>query len=130
MVTAYTVPLHPEVENRLHRSLGAFQASMGKMEGLIAPFLPLPSFPETLDSRLLRMLGNELKAELFFIQALTYRPCLQMVMNRRIPIEHIPTGIIQLAKCCIVAMQHGMSIFATQYAGQPIITNIWDTAHR
>ncbi len=90
---------------------------------------PRPKSPETVDSTTLAMLSDELNAEIFFVQALTYRPCLKMVMNREIPIDQVPAKIIHGAKLCIMAMQNGMKAFKGPESGQSIISDVWDIAH-
>ena len=75
------------------------------------------------------MLSDQLSAEIVFVEALIYRPCLKVVMNREIPIEQIPDWIIHFAKRCIVAMQKDMGALKAPKAGQSIISDVWDIAH-
>ncbi len=85
--------------------------------------------PETVDSTSLAMLSDQLNAEIFFAQALTYRPCLKMVMDREIPIDQVPAKIIRYAQLCIMAIQNSMKAFEGPESGQLIISDVWDIAH-
>ena len=75
------------------------------------------------------MLSDQLNAEMFFVQALTYRPYLKIIMNREIPFLQIPAKILHFATKCIIAMQNGMKLFADLESGQSVISDVWEIAY-
>ena len=75
------------------------------------------------------MLSDRLNAKIFSAQALTYRPCLKMVMDRKIPIEQVLAKTIHYEILCIVAMENSARAFGASKAGQPIIGDVWEIAH-
>lgn len=89
------------------------------------------------------ILSAQLRAKYYNTVVITYRPFLKMVMNRpsqvtkktdgthdiSIPLENIPTKILNYAKLYIKALEDSSRAFYGIEGGRLIVTNVWGTAH-
>jgi hypothetical protein len=74
-------------------------------------------------------LTKRFEAEIFDAQAIIYRPCLEMVLNRG-PCTGVPIDVLDGAQKCILAMEESIKAFGTMIGGRLVLSNVWGIAHK